>query len=103
MEKYFKLQWQGTDEEFIELIQRALVLNKLSCEQPQGWLLTAVDQTKTLGLANVYGYDRLSVLMGTEQICKRLKDQVKDSSMSIAFRNTMEEEINRMINESKQR
>ena len=94
-------QWDGTDEEFIELIQWALYFRRLAKEQPQGWLKSAFDKTRMMNACNELGIAKEAVCSEMKKVASVVEKRESDRKIIEALEYTIEEEINGLISKGK--
>ena len=94
-------QWDGTDEEFIELVQWALIFRKLAKEQPQGWLKSAFDKTSVMNACTESGITKEQVSLEMKKAASVIEKRESDRKLIEAIGYTIEEEINGLINKGK--
>ena len=93
--------WDGTDEEFIELLQWALIFRKLAKEQPQGWLKSAFDKARMMNACNESGITKAAVSLEMKKAASVIEKRESDRKLIEAIGYTIEEEINGLINKGK--
>ena len=94
-------QWDGTDEEFIELVQWALFFRKLAKEQPQGWLKSAFDKARMMNACNESGIIKEAVSLEMKKAASVIEKRESNRKLIEAIDYTIEEEINGLINKGK--
>ena len=86
--------WDGTEEEFVKLVQWAMVFRKLAKKRTPGWLETALNQFYVEKLAEMYGYTEDAVV----EMMKSIKNTSQpDESMLKALSRSFEESIENMM------
>ena len=86
--------WDGTEEEFVKLVQWTMVFRRLAKKRTPGWLETALNQIYMEKLAEMYGYTEDAVV----EMMKSIENPRKpDESLRKAISRTFEESIAEMM------
>ena len=86
--------WDGTEEEFVKLVQWAMVFRRLAKKRTPGWLETALNHFYVEKLAEIYGYTEDAVV---EMMTSIRKPRSADESFRKALSRTFEESIENMM------
>ncbi len=86
--------WDGTETEFVELVQWAMVFRRLAKKRTPGWLETGLNQFYVEKMAEIYGYTEDAVV---EMMTSIRKPRSADESLRKAISRTFEESIAEMM------
>ena len=86
--------WDGTEVEFVKLVQWAMVFRRLAKKRTPGWLETGLNQFYVEKMAEMYGYTEDAVV---EMMTSIRKPRSADESFRKALSRTFEESIENMM------
>ena len=89
--------WDGTDTEFIELVQWAIIFRKLAKYMPKGWLKSAFDKTTVMNLCNESGITKEAVSLEIKKAVVSFSNRESEKKLVEALEYTIEEEVNGLI------